>query len=245
MDRTKDKAATETPPPIATERVANASEVIAFLRRHPDFFVERPEILDLLTPPSAQGGAGVVDMQQFILKRQRDDIAKLKGQQRTLIGTTRANLASQTRVHTAVLTLLAASSFEQVIQIVTTDFALLLDADVVTIAVESQGSANRRLPHQGVQILEAGTVDAVLGPERDVALLADVEGDPKLFGGGADLVRSAALLRLPVSRAAPAGLLCIGARRPGKFHAGQGTELLGFLAHALGITIAAWLDLPA
>jgi uncharacterized protein YigA (DUF484 family) len=34
-------------------------------------------------------------------------------------------------------------------------------------------------------------------------------------------------------------------RRPGKFHGGQGTELLGFLARALGITIAAWLDLPA
>jgi uncharacterized protein YigA (DUF484 family) len=39
--------------------------------------------------------------------------------------------------------------------------------------------------------------------------------------------------------------LCIGTRRPGRFHPGQGTELLGFLARSLGITIAAWLDLPA
>jgi len=66
-----------------------------------------------------------------------------------------------------------------------------------------------------------------------------------LFGDGAGLVRSAALLRLSVSAGAPAGLLCIGMRRPGKFHGGQGTELLSFLARALGITIAAWLDLPA
>jgi len=48
-----------------------------------------------------------------------------------------------------------------------------------------------------------------------------------------------------VSAAAPPGLLCIGTRRAGKYHTGQGTELLGFLARALGITIAAWLDLPA
>jgi len=96
-----------------------------------------------------------------------------------------------------------------------------------------------------VQILETGTVDRVLGPERDVALFTDVAGDPALFGGGADLVRSAALLRLSVSRTAPAGLLCIGTRRPGRFHPGQGTELLGFLARSLGITIAAWPALPA
>ena len=246
MDRTKDnKAAEQKPPATATERVANAAEVVGYLRRHPDFFAEHPEILDLLTPPALATGERVVDMQQFILKRQRDDIGKLKGQQRALIGTTRANLASQTRVHTAVLTLLSASSFEQLIQIVTTDLAMLLDADVVNIGVESNGSRHHRLPHQGVQILEAGTVDRVLGPERDVALMSDVEGDPKLFGDGADLVRSAAVLRLSVSRNAPAGLLCIGTRRPGRFHPGQGTELLGFLARSLGITIAAWLDLPA
>jgi uncharacterized protein len=122
---------------------------------------------------------------------------------------------------------------------------VLLDADVVTIAVESAGAQRPRLSHQGVQILEPGTVDSVLGADRDVLLQGDAEGDPMLFGDGAGLVRSAALLRLSVSAGAPAGLLCIGMRRPGKFHGGQGTELLGFLARALGITIAAWLDLPA
>ncbi len=78
-----------------------------------------------------------------------------------------------------------------------------------------------------------------------MVLKSDAEGDPMLFGDGAGLVRSAALLRLCVSAGAPAGLLCIGMRRPGKFHGGQGTELLGFLARSLGVTIAAWLDLPA
>jgi hypothetical protein len=41
-------------------------------------------------------------------------------------------------------------------------------------------------------------------------------------------------------------MLCIGTRKSGKFQTGhQSTELLSFLAHTLGITIAAWLDLPA
>ena len=126
--------------------------------------------------------------------------------------------------------------------------ATLLDADVVTIAVERQGSGpgtqRVRLPHQGVQILEPGMVNEALGPDRDVVLQTDMRADARLFGDGAGLVRSAALVRLPVSVKAPAGMLCIGTRKPGKFQTGQGTELLSFLARALGITIAAWLDLP-
>lgn len=249
MDRPQDK--TTQPDParpaalIPGRGAPTEAEVAAFLRQHPSFLVEHSELLQVLTPPSQQLGERVVDMQHFMLQHLRAEIVRLKGQHRALVSTSRANLATQSRVHAAVLTLLAASSFEQLIQIVTTDLAVLLDADVVTIAVESSGPQRPRLNHQGVQILEPGTVDAVLGADRDVVLHSDAEGDPTLFGDGAGLVRSAALLRLSVSAAAPAGLLCIGVRRPGKFHGGQGTELLGFLARALGITIAAWLDLPA
>ena len=247
MDRPKDKTTPADParPALPARGAVGAAEVAAYLRQHPDFLVEHAELLQILTPPSQQRGERVVDMQQFMLQHQRAEIARLKSQHRALVGTSRANLASQARVHAAVLALLAASSFEQLIQIVTTDLAVLLDADVVTIAVESSGPQRPRLNHQGVQILDPGTVDAVLGVDRDVVLASDADGDPMLFGDGAGLVRSAALLRLSVSAAAPAGLLCIGMRRPGKFHGGQGTELLGFLARALGITIAAWLDLPA
>jgi hypothetical protein len=63
-----------------------------------------------------------------------------------------------------------------------------------------------------------------------------------LFGGAAGLVRSQALLRLAFGRNAPAGLLCIGTRQLGRFHPGLATELLAFLARALGITIAQWLN---
>jgi uncharacterized protein YigA (DUF484 family) len=246
LDRPRDKSTAADPPrtPAAAARPPGAADVAHFLRQHPDFLVENPELMDVLTPPALHRGERVVDMQQFMLQHHRAEIARLKGQQRSLISLTRANLASQSRIHTAVLALLAASSFEQLIQIVTTDLAVLIDADVVTIAVEQAGPARPKLNHQGVQILEPGTVDGILGIDRDVALHSEMPGDPALFGDGAGLVRSAALLRLSVSRGAPAGLLCIGTRRAGKFHSGQGTELLGFLARALGITIAAWLDLP-
>jgi uncharacterized protein len=98
------------------------------------------------------------------------------------------------------------------------------------------------LPVHGIHLLRAGMVDALLGPDRDALLTTDIHGDPALFGAAAGLVRSQALLRLAFSRTAPVGLMCLGTRNPQVFCPGLGTELLTFLARALEITIAQWLD---
>ena len=250
MDRSKDNKniagrRVEPTDAAAEPRELGAGAVAAYLRHHPDFLSEHPELLPMLTPPEMRRGEGVVDMQHFMLQRLRSELTRLKGQQRALIATSRSNLTSQNRIHSACLAIIAATSFEQLIQIVTTDLAVLLDIDVVTIGVESSASAQPRLPLHGIQILPRGTVDDLLGAGRSAVLRSDTPGDPALFGSAAGLVRSQALLRLEVSEHAPVGLLCIGTRKPEKFQPGQGTELLCFLAHVIELTIAAWLDLAA
>jgi uncharacterized protein len=175
-----------------------------------------------------------------MLDRLRHETTRLQHEQRSLITTSRNNLASQCRVHKAVLAMMKATSFEQLMQIVTTDLAVLIDVDVVTIAIESSASPTARLLH-GIQLLKSGTVDALLG-ERDIAMATGIQGDPALFGGAAGLVRSQALLRLSFGRAGPTGLVCIGTRKPNTFHPGLGSELLSFLARALAITITQWLS---
>ena len=177
-----------------------------------------------------------------MLERLRLDLGRVQDEQKRLIATSRGNLTGQCRVHKAVLALMRAKSFEHLLQIVTTDLALLIDVDVVTLCVESTVARTTRLPLNGIHLLQAGTVDALLGPGRDAQLSNDIQGDANLFGGAAGLVRSQALLRLSFSRTAPVGLMCIGTRNPETFVPGLGTELLTFLARALEITIAQWLD---
>ncbi len=219
-----------------------AREVIAYLRGHPDFLDRHPDALRLLRAPSRRAGNGVLDFQHFMLERLRHDAARLEDEQKRLIATSRGNLASQCRVHKAVLAMLRAQSFEHLLQIVTTDLAVLIDVDIVTLGVESTTARTTRLPVHGIHLLRAGMVDALLGPDRDVLLTADTRGDPALFGGAAGLVRSQALARLSFSRSAPTGLMCLGTRKPDAFCPGLGTELLSFLAHALEITIGQWLE---
>jgi hypothetical protein len=239
----------DQPKPLRSGRPAafapteiGARDVLAYLRDHPDFLDSHPDALRLLRAPARDGGDDVLDFQHFMLERLRRDAARLEDEQKTVLATSRSNLASQGRVHRAVLSMLRAGGFEHLLQIVTTDLAVLLDVDIVTLCVESTGSPTTRLPMNGIHLLRAGTVDALLGPGRDTQLATDIHGDPALFGPAAGLVRSQALLRLAFSRTAPIGLMCLGTRRPDVFCPGLGTELLNFLARALEISIAQWLD---
>jgi uncharacterized protein len=249
VDRPRDKPTPERPErdsALAPEAPGPISgrDVIAYLRRHPDFLDRHPEALRLLQGPTREVGDGVYDFQHFQIERLRRELARVGLEQRTLIAASRGNLASQSRVHKAAIAILAASSFEQLLQIATTDLAVLLDVDVATIAVESAAAPAGRLSLNGIHVLKAGTIDALLNPERNAQLRADVAGDVALFGGAAGLVRSQALLRLGFGRGSPAGLLCLGTRQAGRFHPGLGTELLTFLARVLGITISQWLNPP-
>ncbi len=156
----------------------------------------------MLRPPSREIDDGIVDFQHFLFERQRGELNRLNLEYRNLIAVSRGNLASQNRVHKAALTILAAPSFGQLLQIVTTDLAILLDVDVVTIAVENVAGITPRLNVQGVHLLPAGTVEEWLGEDKTVVYDADVAGDPALFGAdsAAGLVRSQALLRLRFGR---------------------------------------------
>jgi hypothetical protein len=248
VDRIRDRPKPPPEPAPGTVEAPPISgrDVLAYLRQNPDFLDRHPEALRILHSPTrdlaSEDGDGVLDFQHFLLDRLRRDLVRVNTEHRTLLATSRGNLASQSRVHKAVVAILAASSFETLLQIVTTDLAVLLDVDVVTIAVESAATPTVRLPVNGVLLLKSGTVEHLLGEERTALMSADVHGDATLFGGAAGLVRSQALLRLSFGRGGPVGLLCIGARKPGRFHPGLGTELLTFLARALGITIGQWLN---
>lgn len=231
----------DKPAASAAPSEISGRDVVAYLRQHPDFLDRHPEALRALRAPTRELGADVVDFQHFHIERLRRDVARITLEQRNLIAASRGTLASQGRVHKAVLAVLAAASFEQLLQTVTTDLAVLLDVDVVTIGVES-AAPSARLSVPGIHLLKAGAIDALLGRERNVLLRADMPGEAMLFGGAAGLVRSQALLRLGFGRGAPVGLLCIGTRQAGRFHPGLGTELLMFLARVIGITIAQWLN---
>jgi uncharacterized protein YigA (DUF484 family) len=222
----------------------SAAQVIAYLRRHPDFLFRHPELLDIQASPARHKESQVVDLQHFMVERLRQDVAKLRANQDEIIANSRDNLGTQERIHKAVLAMLEAETFEEFIDIITGDLVLLLEVDVVCLCIERTEGYNRRPRLEGLELLEQGAVDRIMGKGRQVLLRDEAVGDPEVFGGAAELVRSDALLRLKPSKAAPNALLAFGTRHPGYFHPGQGTELLSFLGRIIEFGNRSWLDLP-
>ena len=226
------------------QAAVSATQVADYLRANPDFLRDNPDLLDVLTPPARSCGDGVADLQQFLVEKLRGDVADMAAARDSLVATGRNNLAAQARVHKAALALLAAGSFEHFIESLTTDLAIILDLDVVVIGVERTADSPTRTDCAGVARLAPNMVDRLLGPGQNIALRADIEGDPTVFGAGAGLVHSDALIRLSIGRTTPAALLAFGSREAEHFQPGQGTELLNFLARVVEISIRGWLNLP-
>jgi len=228
------------------ETALSEADVIAYLDAHPDFLQRHPALVRRLAPPSRfeaqHEGAEVVDMQGFMVSRLQADLARVRDSQDELIQSARSNLSSQNQIHEAVLAALEARDLEEFIHIVTRELPLVLDIDALTLCAETSG---RFKPKQGgLFVLAEDGVDEVLGEGRKVLLRERSEGNEKLFGPAAALVQSDALVRLTLSGTAPPALVALGSREAGRFHPGQGTELLSFLAGVLERCLTRWLDLP-
>jgi uncharacterized protein YigA (DUF484 family) len=193
-------------------------------------------------PDADPEGGEVVDLQHAMVGRLRTELVRSAKQHGDLIDAGRSNQHSQARIHATVLRLLSARSLDHLLELMTTDLVGLLDIDAVALCLET-GSVAPATSH-GIRILPDGTIAKVVGAERDVTLRDNVKGDRRLFGEAAGLVRSDALLRLVVREEGPAALLALGSREARRFHPGQGTELLAFLAHVMEHSICTWLDLP-
>lgn len=236
------KAGAPQPPELTARQVA------AYLRAHPAFLLDHPDLLGLLETPSREfpdadpEGGEVIDLQHAMVGRLRGELARSVKQSGELIDAGRKNQRSQARIHAAVLRLLSARSLDHLLELMATDLAGLLDLDAVALCLETDSVAPAT--RHGIRMLPDGTIAKTVEGGRAVTLRANVSGDRRLFGEAAGLVRSDALLRLTVREDGPPALLAMGSRQPERFHPGQGTELLAFLANIMEHCIRTWLDLP-
>ena len=226
-------------------KLITADDVVAYLKAHPTFLTEHPELAAAIAQPAApSSGPGVIDMQQAILKRLRTEIDRLKNERVEIIENSKQNQIIQNRIQAAVISIIQATTFEKMIHVVTHELPELLDVDFITLAIEANADAPKRVPVRGVYVLAPGAIDAAIGPDKHARLRAAIIGEEAFFGDMARFVQSDVLMRLRVSSGSPDAVMCFGARDAQQFGPEQSTELLFFLAKVLENTMRAWLDLP-
>ncbi len=219
-------------------------DIIAYLRKHPDFLKDSPQALDLLIPPKSAQGKGVADFQSYMIERLRSDKEDFIEATKDIISNSRANMNNQQRIHTAVLRLLEATSLDDFIHSITMDLASILDVDIAVLLVEAQGGSIPHVQTSGIRIVPENTIETWM-EGRNILLQDNISGIEAVYGGAATLVRSQIMLRVDISMDTPPALLAFGSRNPDMFNEGQATDQILFLARVIERSFRMWLNTPS
>jgi uncharacterized protein len=232
-----------------TSKSEKKSEITAQQVR--DYIAKHPDVLHDLALPERDMGEGVVDFQHHLLKSLQRDTQSLKGRYELLVDYCRDNLSAQQQVHQAVLRLGRAHGLEQLLEVVALDLVTLFDVDVVRLAMESDlpfDTSYGEEGYSGIVFVTPGMIDAMFtGHKKNVMLVGDCVANPpvgfeEVFADCEQMIASCAFLRLHPESVDRDILLAFGVRHAQRYHDGQGTELLAFLAQMMAVQLDKYLD---
>ena len=217
---------------------AAAEAVKAYIRMNRERLAAEGEILSLLLPERFQD-RDVRDLQSYALEKLRAENQALRAELGALKASADRGVRLAEGVKRALLDLLEARSFAEVIQVATAA-APAFGADRAVFCIEAADGFAAATSSDGVRLIAPGTVTAVVGPDGMGAILSG--GGEHLFGRTG--FRSIAAFRLRIGRETPPALYVLGALGDGRFDGHDSEADLGLFARALERAIRAWLDLP-
>jgi uncharacterized protein YigA (DUF484 family) len=205
---------------------ADAALVAAFLRDHPSFLAENPELYRVLLPPMRVHGEVLADHMAAMLRAERGHAAAMADRADGVLAAGRAAAGLAARVQAAVLALIRAADPADC---VSAEMPGILAVDAAALCMEDPDGLM-----QGVRRLPPGKVAALLGG-RDVVFRDAPPDSVLLHAEAAALARHDALIRVPGS--GPAAIVALVTRDSRTLDPAQGAGALAFLGRAVAAAL--------
>jgi len=215
-----------------------APDVLAFLQRHPAFFIDHPEALSGLDLPHDTGVAVSLVARQ--VQRLRDENRALKRQAESFVESARGNDQLISKIHALTLALMSAKGPRAIIDLLARGIAEDFGADRVTLLV----FAEARRPSKATSEFVGRDSPRRLPFESLIHGL-------RTHCGGLDILQMAALFEgqaftgshvlLPLRTTGWDGLLAISSHDPARFDAQLATDFLAFLRDVLTLLLSSWV----
>jgi len=202
----------------------DAASVEAFLRAHPRWLAEHPELYRVLTPPQRVHGEQLADHMAAMVHAERTHAAAMSERADFVLAAGRAAAGLTARVQEAVLALLRSTD---PLDCIMGEMPGILAVDAAHLCGEPPGlPAARPLP--------AGAVARLL--EGRQVLFRDIATDARLLHAeAAGLAGHDALVLIPGE--GPPTLLALLARDPRALDPAQGAGALAFLGRAIAAAL--------
>jgi hypothetical protein len=215
------------------EETIKAGDVAAYLRRHPGFLSDYPELATLLTLPREQGA--VASLAAYQLQALRDKNSELERKFAELTTIAAENERLMQRVHDLNVAVLRANTPE----VAARSVVVRLSEDFGTDHTRLVLFGTFTLPPADWLVLEPEGRGALpefadfLGHHEPVSGRLSADRLQRLFGAQAAQIKSAALMPL-----GELGLLALGSKDPDHFQPGMGTVFLKMIASTVTAALA-------
>ena len=211
-----------------TEKLG-AHEVAAWLRRHPTFLQQFPDLALTLVVPREDGPAA--SLASYQLDVLRDKNRELSRRLHDLFGNAQENERLAVRTHQLTLALMKQGNAADTLRAMAASLAEDFQGDLVRIVafhpVDGVGDVDWLQVIAQDDARLAGFRD-ILGSGEPVCGRLHPDKNALLYGLRAEEVQSSALLVLPGT-----GLVAVGSRDPNRFFPGMGTLFLRMMGEAL------------
>ncbi len=222
----------------------NDQDVADYLRRHPDFFEDKPTLLaDLRVPHTTGSAVSLVERQVAVL---REGNTRLQKQLNEWVQVARENSQLNAQLHKLTLQIIECDSLDALLSLIDRQLRLNFSASLVALRLLMSVDDNRltlrdEFPEdadafRGLfrRLLSAGKPHC--GQLNDEQLLA-------LFGEQAEGIASSAVL--PLGKQGDLGLLAIGSFEKDHYHTSMDTRFLDNLAEVITVTMGKYLGTGA
>jgi uncharacterized protein len=211
------------PLPDPRTEAADAARVAAFLRAHPHWLADNPDLYRILTPPSRVHGERLADHMEAMVRIERAHAAAMSERADDVLAAGRAAAGLAGRVQEAVLALLRSGD---PVDCVMGEMPGILAVDAAHLCIEALLPGTRPLPE--------GTVTRLLGGRQ--VLFREVATDARLLHAeAAGLAGHDALVMIPGE--GPPALLALLAREKRALDPVQGAGALAFLGRAVAAAL--------
>ena len=222
------------------QKAMTDEDILDYLKSNPKFLQKNPDAIDyLIAPKDKTGGRSIADFQHYMLEKLKADKKMVLDTTRDIIEVSRENMNHLVRIHDAILKVLEAQSFDQMMQILSVDVPVSLDCDAVSLVIEVDESVPDA-QSRSFRPVPQGTIDRWM-EGNDARVQSNIRGSADLFGEAAGLVQSQALLRIDRTMDIPPCIIAFGSRDPDMFMDGQGTDLIRFLCDVVERVLKLWL----